>query len=107
MWGRVGEEEGEEREREDRKTFKQNIYWIYIMRKVVLEEATELHLRGIEGFLKRKVTKFGTGAKVDCPKEYLGKTVYLVIVKNGKTGKTGKTGKNGKNGEDDGDDAGH
>jgi len=55
----------------------------------------------------------GTGAKVDCPKEYLGKTVYLVIVKNGKTGKTGKTGKNGKtgktgkNGEDDGDDAGH
>ena len=32
------------------------------------------------GFLKRKVTAYGTGAKVTCPKEYLGKTVYLVIV---------------------------
>lgn len=35
----------------------------------------------IIGFLRKKVTKFGTGAKVDCPKEYLGRTVYLVIVK--------------------------
>ena len=49
-----------------------------------MEEATELHITGIEGFLKRKVTKFGTGAKVDCPKEYLGRTVYLVVVKNGR-----------------------
>jgi putative transposon-encoded protein len=31
--------------------------------------------------MKKKVTPFGTGAKVDCPKEYLGKTVYLVIIK--------------------------
>jgi len=30
--------------------------------------------------MKRKVSKFGTGAKVDCPKEFLGKTVYLVVV---------------------------
>ena len=37
-------------------------------------------LKNIRGFLRRKVTPFGTGAKVDCPKEYLGKDVYLVIV---------------------------
>jgi len=49
------------------------------MRKIKLERTTELSLRGISGFLKRKVTKFGTGAKVDCPKEYLGKNVYLVV----------------------------
>lgn len=49
------------------------------MRKVIIEKATTLHIRGIVGFMKRKVTKFGTGAKVDCPKEHLGKTVYLVI----------------------------
>lgn len=49
-----------------------------------MEEATEIHITGIEGFLKRRVTKFGTGAKVDCPKEYLGRTVYLVVVKNGR-----------------------
>ena len=35
----------------------------------------------IEGFIQKKVTPFGTGAKVDCQKEHLGKTVYLVICK--------------------------
>ncbi|MCG2717798.1 MAG: DUF2080 family transposase-associated protein [Nanoarchaeota archaeon] len=34
--------------------------------------------------MRRKVTKFGTGAKVDCPKEYLGKDVYLIIVEDGR-----------------------
>ncbi len=31
------------------------------------------------GFIERRVTKFGNGAKVDCPKEYLGKRVYLLV----------------------------
>jgi len=49
-------------------------------RIIRLELETTLHLKNIRGFLRRKVTPFGTGAKVDCPKEYLGKDVYLVIV---------------------------
>ncbi len=32
-----------------------------------------------EVLIEKKVTKFGTGAKVDCPKEYLGRKVYLII----------------------------
>ncbi|MBU2638036.1 MAG: DUF2080 family transposase-associated protein [Nanoarchaeota archaeon] len=32
-----------------------------------------------EVLIERTVTKFGTGAKVDCPKEYLGRKVYLLI----------------------------
>ncbi len=32
--------------------------------------------------MERTVTKFGSGAKVDCPKEYLGKKVYLIIKKD-------------------------
>lgn len=44
-----------------------------------IKAKTELKVEGILGFMKKKVTKFGTGAKVDCPKEYLGKTVYLVV----------------------------
>ena len=32
-----------------------------------------------EVLIEKKVTKFGTGAKVDCPKEYLGRRVYLLI----------------------------
>ena len=49
-------------------------------RSVKLEIATALHLKNIHGFLKRKVTRFGNGAKVDCPKEYLDHDVYLVIL---------------------------
>jgi len=50
------------------------------MKRVKPELATELMIKGIVGFMKKKVTPFGTGAKVDCPKEYLGKSVYLVII---------------------------
>ena len=48
-------------------------------RKVNFEVTKELRLTGIVGFVKRRVTPHGTGAKVTCPKEYLGKTAYLVI----------------------------
>jgi len=50
------------------------------MRKVKVEVTTEIVIKNIYGFIQRKVTPFGTGAKVDCPKEYLGKRVYLVIL---------------------------
>lgn len=50
------------------------------MRKVCLIPESELRLKNINGFLEKRVTKFGTGAKVDCPKEFLGKKVYLVFV---------------------------
>ena len=50
------------------------------MKKVKIEVATELKVKGIKGFIVRKVTPFGNGAKVDCPKEYLGREVYLVIL---------------------------
>lgn len=58
------------------------------MKKVELKTETHLVVDGIIGFLKRKVTKFGTGAKVDCPKEFLGKTVYLVVIKDGSEKRT-------------------
>ncbi|MEK6825852.1 MAG: DUF2080 family transposase-associated protein [Nanoarchaeota archaeon] len=53
------------------------------MKIVPLELKTKLNIKGIKGFIKRKVTPFGTSAKVDCPKEYLGHDVYLVILENG------------------------
>ncbi|MHB8361131.1 MAG: DUF2080 family transposase-associated protein, partial [Thermoplasmataceae archaeon] len=31
---------------------------------------------------ERRVTKFGSGAKVDCPKEFLGRRVYLIITRD-------------------------
>jgi putative transposon-encoded protein len=43
-------------------------------KKVEFQTTNELKINGIIGFVKRKVTPHGTGAKVTCPKEYLGKT---------------------------------
>lgn len=47
--------------------------------RVEVTEVTEVTVRGVEGLFEKVVTKFGTGAKIDCPKKYLGKTVYVVI----------------------------
>lgn len=54
------------------------------MGKIKLTEKTELKVTGIAGFMEKTVTPFGNGAKVDCPKEYLGQKAYLVITKNSK-----------------------
>ncbi|HID03906.1 MAG TPA: DUF2080 family transposase-associated protein [Desulfobacterales bacterium] len=54
------------------------------MKKVPLTPATELKVNNIRGFYIRKVKPFGTSAKVDCPKEHLGRTVYLVIMNDDK-----------------------
>lgn len=34
-----------------------------------------------EAMFEKTITKFGTGAKIDAPKEYLGKKVYVIIRK--------------------------
>ena len=46
-------------------------------------ETNELTVRGVEGFFEKTVTKFGSGAKIDCPKQYLGRGVYVIIRKPG------------------------
>lgn len=50
------------------------------MRRVEVTKRRRLAVDNIIGFVIRKVTPFGTSAKVSCPKEFLGKTVYLVFV---------------------------
>jgi putative transposon-encoded protein len=48
-------------------------------RVVKLEPKTTLTVDGIVGYILRPVVPHGTGAKVTCPREYLGKTAFLVI----------------------------
>lgn len=43
---------------------------------------SKLTLEKFDAYFRKKVTKFGNGAKIDCPKEYLGKNV-IIIVENG------------------------
>ena len=58
------------------------------MKIVKFEEKTELKIKNIKGFMKRKVVVSGTSAKINVPKEYLGYDTYLVILeKNKKDGK--------------------
>jgi putative transposon-encoded protein len=49
------------------------------MRRTLVKEAEELTVRGIEGFFEKVVSPFGNGAKIDCPRQYMGRAVYVVI----------------------------
>lgn len=62
-----------------RKVFIKEISNRYLMKRIPINPANELTIKNIHGYYVRKVTPFGTSAKVDCPKEHLGKKVYLVI----------------------------
>ena len=48
---------------------------------MVREIKNEIKVKNIRGFFKKKVTKFGTGAKIDCPKEFLDKEAIVIINK--------------------------
>jgi putative transposon-encoded protein len=61
-------------------------------RKVGFKVATELRIKGILGFMKREVTWYGSGAKVTCPKEFLGKTAYLIITDEPWEPRSGRSG---------------
>jgi putative transposon-encoded protein len=50
------------------------------MKRVKIVKKSTLTLRGIKGFLERRVKPFGTSARIDFPKEFIGKKVYVVIV---------------------------
>jgi putative transposon-encoded protein len=49
------------------------------MRKIEIEKGKIILTDEVIGFFQKTVTRFGTGAKIDCPKEYLNKTVYVVV----------------------------
>lgn len=45
-------------------------------------ENKRLHLTDdIEFLFEKAITKFGTGAKIDAPKEFIGKKVYVLVRK--------------------------
>lgn len=53
----------------------------YTMRKIKLEKGNFTMEDEVIGFIEKRVTKFGSGAKIDCPKEHLGKRVYVLVLK--------------------------
>lgn len=65
------------------------------MKIVEFHKNTELKIKHIKGFIKRKVVISGTSAKVNVPKEYLGSEAYLVILENGTKKKSKRTRRTG------------
>ncbi|MBU0460256.1 MAG: DUF2080 family transposase-associated protein [Nanoarchaeota archaeon] len=52
------------------------------MRKIKMQ-SNKLKIEDeIEFLFEKKITKFGTGAKIDAPKELLGKKVYVLVRKD-------------------------
>jgi len=52
------------------------------MRKIELRKEDLILKDEVLGFLEREVTPFGTSAKVDCPKRFIGKRAYLIVCKD-------------------------
>ncbi len=54
------------------------------MARIIELRKEELILKDgeIEGFLERVVTPFGTSAKADVPRKYIGRRVYVIITKS-------------------------
>ena len=51
------------------------------MRRVIIDKGKLTLNDEVIGFLEKKVTPYGTGAKVDCLKEYIGNPAYVIICK--------------------------
>jgi putative transposon-encoded protein len=49
------------------------------MRKIQTIATNKISVKNICGYFERTVNKFGTGAKIDAPKEHLGKKVIILV----------------------------
>ena len=50
------------------------------MKKITVKFASEITIKNIRAYFEKKVTRFGNGAKVDTPKEYIGKKVIVLVI---------------------------
>ncbi len=52
------------------------------MRTITLIDDDLILKDNVEVFYEKRVTPFGTSAKVDAPKKYIGKRAYVIILKD-------------------------
>ena len=51
------------------------------MRRIKMKENKLVITDNIESIYEKTITKFGTGAKIDAPKELIGRKVYVMVRK--------------------------
>ena len=49
------------------------------MKKIRTTATNQIQVKNIQGYFERTINKFGTGAKIDAPKDYLGKKVIVLV----------------------------
>lgn len=52
------------------------------MKKIETHISNEITVKNIRAYFEKNVTKFGNGAKVDTPKEYIGKKVIVLVIRD-------------------------
>ena len=50
------------------------------MKRIKQDVSNEITVKNIKGYFEKTVTKFGNGAKIDAPKEHIGKKVIVLVV---------------------------
>ena len=50
------------------------------MRRFQFKKKKFIFETGVKYFFEKTVTKFGNGAKIDAPKEYIGKKVIVLVI---------------------------
>ncbi len=50
------------------------------MKQINVTVVNEIVVKNISAYFEKSVTKFGNGAKIDAPKEYIGKKVIILVV---------------------------
>lgn len=66
----------------DRKVYKDIYRYLYCMRKIEVTDNKFILNENVEIIYEKRVTPFGTSAKVDAPKKYRGWRAYVIIVKD-------------------------
>jgi putative transposon-encoded protein len=65
----------------DRNLYK-DIYRYLIMRKIEIIQGKITLTDEVENVYEKRVTPFGTSAKVGAPRKYIGKRAYVIILKD-------------------------
>lgn len=65
---------------EQRNIYILSIYYVYTMKKIDVKVINEIVVKNISAYFEKKVTKFGNGAKIDTPKEYIDKKVIVLVI---------------------------
>ncbi len=52
------------------------------MRAIRTTASNEITVKNIKAYFEKQITRFGNGAKIDAPKEHLGKKVIVLVIED-------------------------